>query len=78
MPHSPFDGQQEKTGAVVLLAVNKCFGVSGPETRREERERERESWRERERWREREPPLTRKLRPDRALAADPAQESQVG
>jgi hypothetical protein len=48
MPHSPFDGQQEKTGAVVLLAVNKCFGVSGPETRREERERERERRRERE------------------------------
>jgi hypothetical protein len=28
MPHSPFDGQQEKTGAVtLLLAVNKCFAV---------------------------------------------------
>jgi hypothetical protein len=36
MPHSPFDGQQEKTGAVtLLLAVNKCFAVCGPGTRRE-------------------------------------------
>jgi len=31
MPHSPFDGQQEKTGALtLLLAVNKCFLTLGP------------------------------------------------